>query len=223
MAAFLVAVPASAQHKSVEANIGAGYTFSLSEVRDHLGDGYNVDLGLTFNVSWLVGIQLEYGFNDLGEKRVNLPVSPLPSAPGGVQEAFYANMDMHHVTLNLVVPAEADAKARPYVMAGGGVYHRTVEVTSPGVGYVPGYCDPFWFYCSPGGWVPVDNILGSRSSTDFGVDFGGGISVMVTDAVSVYVEARYHYIWGPEVTDPTTNEKLKANGQFFPITVGVRF
>jgi opacity protein-like surface antigen len=114
-------------------------------------------------------------------------------------------------------------RTAPYALAGVGVYYRPVKVTTPGVGYVPGYCDPWWYVCYPGGFVPVENIVGERSSTDFGMNFGGGVNVALSDTASFYVEARYHYIWGPEVTNPLTNESQKANGQFFPITFGFRF
>ena len=47
--------------------------------------------------------------------------------------------------------------------------------------------------------IPVDscrstNIIGERSSTDFGMDFGGGVKFG-----AFYADLRYHYIWGPEV------------------------
>jgi hypothetical protein len=55
------------------------------------------------------------------------------------------------------------------------------------------------------------------------VNFGGGVSFPVGDSASVYFEARYHYIWGSDVTDSTGKSYGKANGQFFPITGGIRF
>jgi hypothetical protein len=69
-----------------------------------------------------------------------------------------------------------------------------MKVTTPGVGYAPGYCDPWWYVCYPGGFVPVENIVGERSSTDFGMDFGGGVRFG-----PVFAELRYHYIWGPTI------------------------
>ena len=89
------------------------------------------------------------------------------------------------------------------------------------MGYIPGYCDPWWYICYPGGFVPVENVIGERSSTDFGMDFGGGVNFGV-----VYAEVRYHYIWGPEVDVPNGEAaptKRKANGQFLATTFGVRF
>jgi hypothetical protein len=86
---------------------------------------------------------------------------------------------------------------------------------------VPGYCDPWWYVCYPGGFVPVENVIGERSSTDFGMAFGGGVNFG-----KIYAEARYHYIWGPEVenqVNPLETTGQKANGQFFVTTFGFRF
>ena len=41
-------------------------------------------------------------------------------------------------------------------------------MTTPGVGYVPGFCSPWWTTAFPVVFVPVDNVVGERSSTDFG-------------------------------------------------------
>jgi hypothetical protein len=111
-----------------------------------------------------------------------------------------------------------------------GVYYRPVELTTPGAGYVPGFCSPWYYVCVPGGFVPVENVIGERSSTDFGMAFGGGVRFG-----AVYAELRYHYIWGPEITPqtfpnlPAVNPPLtedvgkKANGQFLQTTFGIRF
>ena len=79
--------------------------------------------------------------------------------------------------------------------------------------------------------MPVENIIGERSSTDFGMDFGGGVRFG-----KIYAEIRYHYIWGPtiEAQQPTVNPLVtpaltgdlaghKANGQFLQTTFGIRF
>jgi opacity protein-like surface antigen len=222
VAALVAAVPASAQERKINWNAGGGYTFSLGEVRNHLGDGYNVNFGLTFNVTPVVGIQAEYSFNGLGSKELTIPVSALPGG-ASTNTPFSADMNMQFWDFNLVFKPQLEGKAHPYFVAGAGIYYRPVKVTTPGVGYVPGYCDAFWYYCSPGGFVPVTNIVGSRSSTDFGVDVGAGVDIQMSERASLYLEARYHYIWGPSVTAPTTNTTLKANGQFLPLTVGIRF
>jgi hypothetical protein len=76
--------------------------------------------------------------------------------------------------------------------------------------------------------VPVENIVGERSSTDFGMDFGAGVNFS-----PVFAEFRYHYIWGPTIepavatplptTTTSTTTSRDANGQFIVLTFGVRF
>jgi opacity protein-like surface antigen len=221
VAVLVTATPVLAQDKRVDVNIGAGYTFALSEVRKHLGDGYNIDFGLTFHVTPMLGIQVEYAYNGLGKKQVDPAAGTLPA--GAVESPIYADMNMQYADFNLVIKPPTSGKAKPYLVAGMGVYYRPVKVTTPTAGYVPPYCDPWYYYCWPGGFVEVDQILATRSSTGFGIDVGGGVNLMVTDKASVYVEARYHYIWGPELKDEQGVSQGKANGQFFPITFGVRF
>jgi outer membrane protein with beta-barrel domain len=218
-ACFAMAGIAEAQDKPVNFSIGGGYTAPNAEVRDHLGDGYNFNIGLQFNVTPVVGIEGLYSFNGLGEKRISVPVSPTPGG-GTVPTDFFANMNMQFFDVNLVLQ-KPEGSVRPYGLVGMGVYYRPIEVTTPGVGYVPPFCDPWWYVCYPGGFVPVDRIVGERSSTDFGMDFGGGVRFGV-----VFAELRYHYIWGPEVEVPsgsTPPTQRKANGQFLQTTFGFRF
>ena len=225
---FLLTVPAAAQPPDRPVNfvIGGGYTAPNSEVRDHLGDGYNFNIGLQVNVSPVIGIEGLYSFNGLGDKRLSIPVSPTPvTSASTVPTDFFADMNMQYGTANLVFK-KPEGTVRPYGLVGMGVYYRPVKVTTPGVGYVPGYCDPWWYVCYPGGFVPVENIIGKRSSTDFGMDFGGGVNFNM-----FFAEIRYHYIWGPEVQEQVTNLPAtaavsgdrKANGQFFQTTFGIRF
>jgi opacity protein-like surface antigen len=220
--AVSMATSARAQDKPVSVNLGAGYTFSLSDVRDHLGDGYNVNFGLTFRVTEKVGIQGEYSFNGLGEKRIDLPAVNPPPGETLVRDVF-ADMNMQYGNANLVFRPKSEGRARPFIVAGFGLYYRPVKVTTPGAGYIPPYCDPWWYVCYPGGVVPVDYILAEKSSTDVGIDIGGGVDFMLSDDASFYVEARYHYIWGPELKNAAGASQGKANGQFLPLTFGFRF
>ena len=66
----IAAAPAMAQDpdKKATVNFGGGYTFALSEVRDHLGDGYNFHFGVGVKVNDMLTFQPEYSFNGLGEK-----------------------------------------------------------------------------------------------------------------------------------------------------------
>jgi hypothetical protein len=216
---------AQAQEKRVNVSFGGGFTAPNSEVSDRLGNGYNFNFGVQVNVTPVIAIEGLYSFNGLGDKRLSLPVGPLPTPLNSVPTDFFADMNMQYGTGSLIVQ-KPEGTVRPYGLVGMGVYHRPVRVTTPGVGWVPGYCDPWYYVCYPGGWVETTNIIGKRSSTDFGMGFGGGVNFGV-----IYAEVRYHYIWGPEVQPVTPSQPIagvdtdtrKANGQFLATTFGVRF
>ena len=232
LAAFAapLSTTAFAQEKRGNFIIGGGYTAPNSEVRDHLGDGYNFVIGGQYNATPVISIEGLYSFNGLGDKQISIPVSPTPGA-SSIPTDFFADMNMQYGTVSVLFQ-KPEGSVRPYGLVGMGVYYRPIKVTTPGVGFVPGYCDPWWYVCYPGGWVPVENIIGERSSTDFGMDFGGGVRFG-----AIYAEIRYHYIWGPKIeavelpsqpivtTPPSTGSLAgkNANGQYLATTFGVRF
>lgn len=235
LAAGLVAsapLRAQAQDQRVHFTFGAGFTAPNGEVRDRLGDGYNFNFGVDVAVTPIVSIEGLYSFNGLGEKQISIPVSPVVNplnTSQAVPTDFFGTMNMQYGTGSVIVQ-KPEGTVRPFALIGMGVYYRPVKITTPAVGFAPGYCDPWLYVCYPGGWVEVDKIIGERSSTDFGMAFGGGVKFG-----PVYAELRYHYIWGPTIEAQTTVNPLvtnpsaeslvgqKANGQFLATTFGVRF
>jgi opacity protein-like surface antigen len=222
-AALIAASPVAAQddERPVKINVGGGFTGVYGAASDRIGNGGGFNLGVIFKVNPVVALQGEYSWNGMKKKNLVLPVFATPLASDGVPTDFFADGNMQYGDFNVLLSPKIQGKAAPYFITGLGVYYRPVNVTTPGVGFVTA-CDPYWYVCFPAP-VEVDQVIGSRSSTDFGMNFGGGVNMKVTDNASVYFEIRYHYIWGPTVTNPVTGESLNANGKFLPITVGFRF
>ena len=213
------AVAAQAQEKRVY-SFGGGYPAN-AEVSDRWAV-VTTSLRRQANASPVIeGMR----YNGLGDKRLSVPLFPTPNPGASTPSDFSADMNMQYGTASLIVQ-RPNGGVRPYGLVGMGVYYRPIHVTTPGVGWVPGYCDPWWYVCYPGGWVETTNIVGERSSTDFGMSFGGGVNFGV-----VYAELRYNYIWGPEVSVSNSNlpgvsvetDTRKANGQFLQTTFGIRF
>jgi len=230
VAAVVTAAPAGAQDEAPptvltfgEVHVGGGYTFTMSDGRKYLGDGYHINAGLTRALTPVFAVQAEYSFNGLGEKQVNVPAGSLPA--GAVLQPIHADTNMQYGNLNLVVKPRTRGRVKPYLVSGVGLYYRPVKVWTPTAGYVPGYCYPYYYTCWPGGFVEVDQILASVSTTDFGIDVGGGVFVLMDRQAGggFYIESRFHYIWGPEVKDPQGVSRGRANGKYLPITVGLRF
>lgn len=221
LALAFAAVPAAAQveEKKISFTVGGGYTFALSNVRDHLGDGFNVAVGVTFNVNPNFSLQIEYGYIGLGKRQIDIPVAPTPGGTA-VNQPFFGAMDMQFANVSAILRPKPGGRASPYIIAGVGYYFRSVEVTTSATGYFLGHCRPSWNMCYTPQWLPVDQIAGSHGTSDTGADIGGGVSVRLSAAASVYVEARYHYVLGLVASGSTG---VAARGQFLPFTVGIRF
>jgi len=213
VAAAMAATSAAAQDvKPIQLTIGGGWTSVLGPAKDHVGQAGNFTLGVK-------------------KKQLSLPVYPAPNGSTGVPTNFYADGNMQYGDFNVLLHAPTKGKAKPYGIVGAGVYYRPVNITTPAVGYTT-VCDPYWYVCYPA-LVSVDQVVGSRSSTDFGMNVGGGVDFRFHEHASFFVEVRYHYIWGPTIpsgnvpTQPIAGvsppSNLKANGQFLPITFGFRF
>jgi hypothetical protein len=226
---LVIAAPASAQDKPVTINFGFGVQMPVSGFNDAFDTGWNGGIGATFNFKPTFGFQTEYMYNWMPGPEKTITVFPTPGGGTASNQLIESNHNMHTVTFNGVWTAPRAAKVGGYGVAGIGIYHRTVQITSPAVGYTT-FCDPYWYVCYPA-LVEVDRILGDRSSTDFGINFGAGV-MFGGEAAKFYIEFRYHYVWGPEVNPVTTVNPLangqcsggcSTNAQYIPITFGVRF
>ena len=233
IAVLAAALPVAAQdERPVQFTIGGGYTGVYGAGSDRVGNGGNFTIGVLFNASPVLGIQGEYGWNGMKQKQLQLPVFPTVNPLNGVPTDFFADANMQYGAANLVLSPQVSGRTKPYVLTGLGVYYRPVTISTPAIGYTT-ICDPYWYVCYPAA-VPVEQVVGSRSTTDFGMNFGGGLTFKIADTAQMFFEVRYHYIWGPEINQanvptqpiagvPPPTGSLKANGQFLPITVGFRF
>ena len=232
VAAVMAATTAAAQDvKPIQLTIGGGYTQILGTAKDHIGNAGNFTVGVLYNMNPIFSLQGEYAWNGSTKKQISLPVTVNPLDNVGTNQDFFAGGNLQYGSFNVLAHAKTQGKLKPYGIVGAGVYHRSVDITSPAIGYTT-ICDPYWYVCYPAA-VPVDQVVGSRSSTDFGMSFGGGVDFRFHEHSSFYVEVRYHYVWGPTIpsgnvpsnpiagSDTTSN--LKANGQFLPIVFGFRF
>jgi Outer membrane protein beta-barrel domain len=233
-AVLIAASPAVAQEdRPVGVNFGGGWAFPVSGLRDAFDTGWNGGIGVTFNITPTVGFQAEYMYDRMGGPDRNIGLSPTPT--GLVTESGFieSNHQMHTGTFNLVFSPGTIETSRPvggYFIGGLGIYHRLIQLTTPSVGYTT-ICDPYWYVCYPT-LVSVDRIIGDRSSNDFGINLGAGLTF--GKSAKFYVESRWHYVWGPKITvasefadvegelDPCP-DGCSTNAQYFPLTFGFRW
>jgi outer membrane protein with beta-barrel domain len=221
------AAPALAQDdKKYDVNIGGGAMFPLGSFKDSFNTGGSFAIGATYFITPVLGIQGEYNYDKMNGPDRTLGLSPTPQAVINGTAVIQSNQQLNVGLFDLVARSrQRDSMVGGYVLGGGGFYHRQIQLTSPAIGYVT-VCDPYWLVCYPAA-TAVDQILGSRSSTDFGINFGGGITF--GREAKFYIEARYHYVWGPTISAPanlpagSTPASLSTNASYFPLVFGVRF
>jgi len=212
--ALLMLAPraASAQdEKRVHFNIGGGPTFPAGDVAERFSTGWGPALGLTVDFNKQIGFQFEYAYRWFGLK---------DDLQAGTISADHQTQQLD---FNLVATlTKPGAPARAYIIAGPGTYYRNVEITQySGTGVI---CDPWLYVC---GTFPVTSVLGSRGGWDFGFNVGGGVGIPISDSgAEFFIETRFHYVWGPEFTPPAgaaSTTPITANGQYWPLTFGLRF
>lgn len=224
---LVLAGPAAAQdYQPVSVNFGFGWVFPSGDFKNSFDAGWNGAAGVTFNLNEHWGIQAEYMYARMDGPERQILVSATPVLASATNGLIESNHQTHVGTFNLVYRGQSrDRPLGGYVLGGGGIYHRIVQLTSPAVGYTT-ICDPYWYVCYPTA-VSVDRILGDRSSNDFGINFGGGVTFGHT--AKFYVESRFHYVWGPEIrptdgsTTGTCSGGCTTNATYYPLTFGVRW
>lgn len=226
----LTAVPAGAQdYKPVDVNVSFGWTFPSSDFKNSFDAGWNGTFGATFNINEKFGIQGEYTYAHMNGPDKQLLLAATPVLAATTSGVLQSNLHMHVGIADVVYKIERhDRYVNGYVLGGGGLYHRTIQLTTPSVGYTT-FCDPFWYVCYPT-LVSVDQIIGDRSSNDFGINIGGGVTF--GHEAKFFVESRYHYVWGPTINQPTATPASTTTGcsngctsnmAYFPLNFGVRW
>jgi hypothetical protein len=219
----LGAAPLHAQTSSGQSAhfiIGGGMSTPLGDLGNRFDTGGSFTIGLTVEPDPPIGLRVEYGYfsHNGPEARIPLTVNPL-ATPSGTA-LIESTHTVHFISAGALFHGNGARRFSPYGLAGGGMYHRAVSLTTPDVGFTT-YCDPYWYVCfaEP---VEIDRVIGDRSTWDPGVNLGAGLDIRIGESAAFFVETRWHYTWGPTFTDLDGVEQ-RANGKYFPVTFGFKF
>ncbi len=202
--------------RRIHVNFGGGPTFNFGELGERFSTGWGPAVGVTFDVNPRIGVQFEYAYRWFQVK------DELDIQAG----VFSANHQTHQLAFNVVGKLTSpDSAVRVYFTAGPGMYNRSVDITEyEGNGVI---CDPWFYIC---GTYPIESIVTSRGGWDFGFNVGGGVGLPIGEGLEFYIETRYHYVLGPEVSPEgvppvgvPNATPTKVNGNYFPLTFGFRF
>jgi len=174
------------EHSPFTANLGVGVNTPTGQTAEftHLGATFASGLGyrLTKNQSVLV----QYSF------------SAMPFNRTIIDQLGFLNpsSNLYSVTINYRRGFRISSATGPYLIGGGGWYHRVATITRPAaVGEI--LCSSglaWWNLACQEGTVPLDKVVAASTSNALGVNAGAGLSRRIgKTSAHWYVEIRYHY------------------------------
>jgi len=195
-------------------HIGAGWAFAQGDAADVLEDDWTLSGGAMYWPSdWPIGLSIEGAYTDfdLSNSALNAINDAINQDPNNDGNISGGSADYWQLAVNGVWSIGGNSDNGLYLTGGVGWYHVGGEVTQNGLVYYPPVCDPWFWWCYPGGVGPGTFIVGRVSSDEVGWNLVAGYSFEVTSG-QVFIEAKYHQIqWENENID------------FIPVTIGFRW
>ena len=205
----------SAQERRFHVNLGGGPTFNSGALGEHFGTGWGPAVGVTIDSPSqrrFLSVRVRLPLLQHQGRRPRLRGDPVfrqpPDAPVGLQcrcesgEARQRGSPVYRCRPWLLQPQREDHGVRRQ--------WRHLRPVLVRVRHLPGHRRG-----------RIARRLGFR------VQRRRRRRIRLGDSAEFYIETRYHYVAGPEIT-PTVNpldgsETGKANGHYTPLTFGFRF
>lgn len=191
------AVAPAAAAGSWGGTLGGGVALPQDVAKDRLNRGWDLQSGSTFKVGNSVAILMEVMYNKYGVSDTTLQNLQVPEG----------KMRILSGTVNFMVGPGATGSG-PYLIGGGGIYNRKIELSKPTTGGVI-VVDPWLGVVAPI-VIPPGDVIGTFSTTKPGIN--GGVGLSLGKNSRAYLEARYHWVF-------TDNVKTT----FIPINFGLRW
>lgn len=199
--------------KAVFGHVAAGLMEPTGDFGDVVDDDWILSAGMLYwPRDWAVGINLDLGYSktDLRRSVINDINTELANLGAGAIAG--GNVEMWSFNANGVWGPDNDGMFGFYVTAGVGVDYLEGKILDNGLVYYPPVCDPWFWWCVPGGVGQGSFVVLSEDSTDFSWNAGLGVTFDLQSGSQVFVEARYESV-----------ERDPRAAEFIPLIVGFRW
>ena len=168
------------------ATIGAGVNAPMGKTAEFTHSGGTFAAGLGYRLTKNQSILLQYYFSGM----------PFNSAIIDQLGFLKPTSNLYSVTINYRGEFRISRTTRPYVIGGGGWYHRVAAITRP-LAVSEVLCSSglaWWNLSCLEGTVPLDKVVAGSTSNALGFNAGAGLSRRIGKTpASWYVEIRYHH------------------------------
>jgi opacity protein-like surface antigen len=193
-------------------HLAVGYVVPEGDLSDIVDDTWTLSGGATW---WPgpVGLDIDLGWSDFDVSSnainaINEAIAEDDNNSGRVDDG---SLSIWSLTTDAIWSPETQGSVSFYLAGGIGLYYLDAQLTTRGLVYYPPVCDPWWYWCRPGGVGQGNLVVGSDSATEFGANAAIGLNIGLASGSQVYFEVKYHYI----DTERTTT--------YIPIQVGYRW
>lgn len=179
---------------------------------DIVDDDLTINGGATYwPTTWPVGLSMDLAYQQLDVSSAALRAinDQIPPDQG---ELTGGDVEIWQFTTNAIWSPKTNGPIGFYVTGGAGVYFLDGRLTNTGLVYYPPVCEPWYWWCYPGGSGPGTIVQASESATELGYNLGVGVTFENSEGSQWYIEARYHSV-------DTTREST----EFVPLVIGYRW
>jgi len=175
-------------------HIAGGWGFQQDDTKDILDDALYFDGGATYwPTDWPVGLVLDLAASQYDFNRETLDkINDALEADGQERSITGGDTTIWSLTANGIW-SPGKGPFGFHLTAGIGAYYYDAKLTTDALIYYPPVCDPWYWWCYPGGVGPGTAVVTSHDDTEFGWNVGVGADFEVGSSGSqLYVELTYH-------------------------------
>lgn len=168
------------------ATIGSGVNTPIGQTSAFTHSGGTFAAGLGYRFDGDQSVLLQYYFTGM----------PFNNAIADQLGFLKPSANLYSVTANYKREFRRSGATRPYLIGGGGWYHRVAAIKRPAA-ISEILCSSglaWWSLQCLTGTVPLDRVVAGSTSNALGFNAGAGLSRRIgKSATHWYVEVRYHY------------------------------
>jgi opacity protein-like surface antigen len=198
--------------KSFFGHVAGGLNLAQGDFGDIVDDDIYLNGGFMYwPQEWPIGLNVDLAWteSDIKSSVIRRINDALPPDAGLVNDG---EVSIWSLSVNGQWGPDLGGPVGLYVTAGIGIDWLDAELTDDALVYYPPVCDPWFWWCVPGGVGPGTVVRADEDATEFGWNAGLGITFDLDSGSQIFVEARYK-----------TTQTDREDTEYVPVVVGFRW
>ncbi len=202
-------------HKDWFGHFAGGYSLAGTDFGSIVDDDFYVNGGATYwPDDWAAAINLDLAWSeyDVSGSSIRVLNDLIDEDPGNMGKVTGGDVSIWSLSVNSIWGPDTGGSVGFYLIGGVGVDFIEGQVTNEQLVYYPPICDPWYWWCIPGGVGEGTVVVGKRDTTEFAWNAGIGIDFELSGGSTLYVETKFH-----------SAETDRAATEVIPIVIGYRW